>query len=67
MKTRESKKSQDNQIFSLLSLFLKNKSRFMSLYETWYVYHGTCAHLNGVLRKSLSSICMSIRITSYRC
>ena len=24
-----------------------------SLYETWYLYHGTWAHLNGILHKSL--------------
>jgi hypothetical protein len=26
--------------------------------ETWYVYHGTWAHLNGVLHKSLPSVCV---------
>jgi hypothetical protein len=33
--------------------------RWTSLYETWYVHHGTWAHLNGVLHKSLSSVCVS--------
>jgi hypothetical protein len=27
-----------------------------SLYEIWYVYSGTWAHLNGVLHKSLPSV-----------
>jgi hypothetical protein len=26
--------------------------------ETWYVYYGNWSHLNGVLHKSLPSICM---------
>jgi hypothetical protein len=30
-----------------------------SLYETWYAYHGNWAHLNGVLHKSLPSVCVS--------
>jgi hypothetical protein len=25
---------------------------WMNLYETWYVYHGRWAHINGELRKS---------------
>jgi hypothetical protein len=29
-----------------------------NLYETWYVYHGTWAHLSGVLHKSLPSDCV---------
>jgi hypothetical protein len=29
-------------------------------YETWYVYHATWAHINGVLHKSLSWVCMSV-------
>jgi hypothetical protein len=29
-----------------------------NLYEISYVYHGTWAHLNGLLHKSLSSVCM---------
>jgi hypothetical protein len=33
-----------------------------NLYETWYVYHGTWAHVNGRLRKSLSSVCVSISV-----
>jgi hypothetical protein len=35
-------------------------------YETWYACHGTCAHLNGVLHKSLPSICMCITPTVAR-
>jgi hypothetical protein len=31
-----------------------------SLYETWYVYQGTWAHLNGVRHKSLPSVCVCI-------
>jgi hypothetical protein len=34
-----------------------------SLYETWCVYHGTWAHLNGVLHKSLPSVCVSVCIS----
>jgi hypothetical protein len=30
-----------------------------NLYETWYVYHGKWTHLNGVLHKSLTSVCVS--------
>jgi hypothetical protein len=38
-----------------------------NLYETWYVYHGTWAHFNGVLHKSLQSVCVSICVSPYRC
>jgi hypothetical protein len=31
-----------------------------NLYETRYVYHGTWAHPNGVLHKSLPSVCVSV-------
>jgi hypothetical protein len=32
-----------------------------NLYETWYVYHGTWAHLNDVLHKSLhQSVCVCV-------
>jgi hypothetical protein len=31
-----------------------------NLYETWHVYHGTWAHLNGVLHKSLPSVCLYV-------
>jgi hypothetical protein len=31
-----------------------------NLYETWYVYHGNWAHLNGVLHKSHPSVCVSL-------
>jgi hypothetical protein len=33
------------------------------LYETWYVYHDTSAHLNGVLHKSLPSVCVSVCVS----
>jgi hypothetical protein len=38
-------------------------------YETWYVglHHGTCAHLNGVLNKSLPSVCVPICVSPYHC
>jgi hypothetical protein len=29
-------------------------------YETWYVYHGTWAHLSGVLHKFITSVCVSL-------
>jgi hypothetical protein len=31
-----------------------------TLYETWYVYHGTRAHLDGVLHKFFPSFCVSV-------
>jgi hypothetical protein len=34
-----------------------------SLYETYYVYHGTWVHLNGVLHKSLPSVCVSVCVS----
>jgi hypothetical protein len=34
-----------------------------NLYETWYAYHGTWAHFNGVLRKSLPSVCVSVCVS----
>jgi hypothetical protein len=34
-----------------------------SLYETWYVHHDTWAHLNGVLHKSLPSVCVSLCVS----
>jgi hypothetical protein len=34
-----------------------------SIYETWCAYHGTWAHLNGVLHKSFTSVCVYMRIT----
>jgi hypothetical protein len=30
------------------------------LYETWYVYHVTWAHFNGILNKSLPTVCVSL-------
>jgi hypothetical protein len=35
-----------------------------NLYETWYSYHGTWAHLNGVFYKSLSLVCASVSVCS---
>jgi hypothetical protein len=37
-----------------------------NLYETWYAYHGTWTHLNGVLHKSFPSVCQSVCVTLYR-
>jgi hypothetical protein len=37
------------------------------LCETWYLYRGTWAHLNGVLRKSLPSDFVSVRVSAYYC
>jgi hypothetical protein len=34
-----------------------------NLYETWYVYYGTWAHLNGILHKSLSSVSVSVCVS----
>jgi hypothetical protein len=34
-----------------------------SLYETWYVYHDTWAHVSGVLHKSLTSVCVSVCVS----
>jgi hypothetical protein len=34
-----------------------------SLYVTWYVFHGTWAHLNGALHKSPPSICLSVCVS----
>jgi hypothetical protein len=31
--------------------------------RTWYVYHGTWAHLNGILDKYLPSICLSVNVS----
>jgi hypothetical protein len=68
-------------LFSLLSLFRKNRSRLMrkpcclcvyvspnrllngwpNLYETWYVYHGTWAHINAYLTNpSRQSVCLYV-------
>jgi hypothetical protein len=40
---------------------------WISLYETWYVHHGTRVHLNGLIKKSLPSVCVSVCVSSYRC
>jgi hypothetical protein len=34
-----------------------------NLYKTWYVYRGTWVHLNGVLHKSLPSVCVSVCVS----
>jgi hypothetical protein len=34
-----------------------------NFYETWYVYHGTWAQLNGVLHKSLPPVCVSLCVS----
>jgi hypothetical protein len=36
-----------------------NLNAWTKLYKTWYVYHGTWAHLNCVLHKSLPPVCVS--------
>jgi hypothetical protein len=38
-----------------------------NLHETWYVYHGTRAHLNGVLHKSIPSVCVFVCVSLYDC
>jgi hypothetical protein len=35
-------------------------NNWTNLYETWYVYYTNWIHLNGVLHKSLPSVCVSI-------
>jgi hypothetical protein len=44
-------------VFPLLTFEWLNQSK---LYETWYAYHGTWAHLNGVFHKSLPSVYVSV-------
>jgi hypothetical protein len=34
-----------------------------NLYETWYLYNDNWAHLNGVLHKSLPSVCVSVCVS----
>jgi hypothetical protein len=34
-----------------------------SLYETWYLYQNTWAHLNGVLHKSLPLVCVALCVS----
>jgi hypothetical protein len=41
----------------LCTLPYQRLNGLINLYETVYVYHGTWAHLNGVLHKSLPSVC----------
>jgi hypothetical protein len=41
-----------------------NFNTWTSLYETWYVYRGTWAHLNSVFYKSLQSVCISVCVFS---
>jgi hypothetical protein len=69
----------DPLVFSLLSLFWKNKSGLIpsqcclcvcwtNLYGIWYVqYHGTLAHPSGVLHKSLPSVSVSMCVSHYCC
>jgi hypothetical protein len=35
-----------------------------NFYETWYVYHGISSHPNGVLNKSLPSVCVPVCVSS---
>jgi hypothetical protein len=39
---------------------LINSEWLNNLYETWYAFHGTWVNLNGVLHKSLPSVCLSV-------
>jgi hypothetical protein len=39
-----------------LCIPLLNLNSWKNLCETWYVYHGTWAHLNGVIKISLPSV-----------
>jgi hypothetical protein len=43
----------------------KRLNGWTNLYETWYVYHGTWAHLNGILHKSIPSVCVSLCVSPY--
>jgi hypothetical protein len=36
---------------------------WLSLYVMYYVYHGTWAHLSGMLLKSLPSLCVSVCVS----
>jgi hypothetical protein len=36
-----------------------------NLYETWYAYHGTWAHLNGIPHKYFPSVCGSVFVSHY--
>jgi hypothetical protein len=59
-------------ILAYFSYFEKNKSRLMQSHSCrcvcvslpsrfqWCVYHGTWAHLSGLLHKSLPSVCVSV-------
>jgi hypothetical protein len=40
---------------------------WINLYETWYVYYGIWAHLNGIIHQSFPSDSMSVRVTPFRC
>jgi hypothetical protein len=44
-------------MYCLLSQYV---GAWSSLYETWYVYHGTWAHLSSVFHKFLPLVCMYI-------
>lgn len=32
----------------------------LNIYETWYVYHDSLAHINGIFHKSLQSVCLYV-------
>jgi hypothetical protein len=40
---------------------------WIKIYEIWYVYHGTWAHLKSPLHNSLPSVCVSVRVSSSPC
>jgi hypothetical protein len=46
--------------FACLRILLLTSEYQTNFYETWYVYHGTWAHLNYLPHKSLPSVCMYV-------
>jgi hypothetical protein len=34
-----------------------------NIYRSWYAYHDTWAHLNGVIHKSLSLVCVFVFVS----
>jgi hypothetical protein len=51
-------------VITMLSVYrpYQLQNGWTKLYATRYVYHGTWAHLNGVLHKSLPSVCVCVCI-----
>jgi hypothetical protein len=50
---------------SVYSLPPELLNAWTDLYETWYVYRGTWAHLNSILHKSLPSVCVCVSVCVY--